>query len=171
MEREVPTKEAVPEYSLFFAENALQPVTEGASKEAKNIIRLFFDANFDVSELSRHVEKTDDCKQILGDSRKMELAGERCTYNIANIGSASSVSGAVLFDKVAVAVLQRQVTMSSSQNVCFSSRQAPEGQSIRMVGYAARSRKERCGRGWWRRESVTSCEVLRLVTCPNRSQN
>lgn len=119
VEEEVPTEEAVPRFCLVFAESARQTVNRGAQIKVKNTSRLICEVNFDVGELCRHVMEIDDSKQTLDETRDGKLAEDGFTKKIVKNAIRSSFPGAVLFGRVVVAVLWRQMAISSSQDVPF----------------------------------------------------
>lgn len=86
VEEKVPTKEAMAEFCLVFAEAALQVVNTKARKKVENIIRLIYDGNFDADELCWHVSRIDDCKRLLEHSRDKELAEDCFTKMVAKRG-------------------------------------------------------------------------------------
>lgn len=85
----------------------------------ENIIPLVLDANFETGELFRHVKQIDDCMRILDNSGDEKLAGEEFTNETMKGGSGSPLSGALSYKQVGVAVLHRQMAMSSFRGVFF----------------------------------------------------
>lgn len=68
----------------------------------------------------RLICKIDDRKRTLDDSSNEKLAREGFAKEIVSSESGSSVCGAVLYRKDALAVLKRQVSMRSSEDVFYS---------------------------------------------------
>lgn len=93
-----------------------------ARRKVENIIQLLFDAHSDVGELRWSVKVVDDCKRPLEDTGDEALAAECSGKEIVRTESGFSLSGAVLNKKNVLAFLRRQITMSLSQDLFFSSR-------------------------------------------------
>lgn len=79
------------------------------------------------SEPRQDIKEIDDDKRILNDSRDEELAAGGFKTKIVRNETNSSAFGAALYKKKVVAVLRRQIAISSSQDVVFSSQEAPKG--------------------------------------------
>lgn len=60
------------------------------------------------------MQRTDDCKRILGDSRDKDLDGKGLTEKIVRSRSDWSVSGAALNRMNVLVVLRKQIATSSS---------------------------------------------------------
>lgn len=75
------------------------------------------DATFDADELSRRAKTIEVCKPILDDTMDEKLDGGGLTNEAVKCGHCSSLSRAGLFKENIVAVLQKQMAMSSSRDV------------------------------------------------------
>lgn len=95
-DEEVPREEVVSEFSVFFAEIALQLVSRGRRKEVQNTLRLVSDVNFGANGLRRHMMEAENCKRISEDGNKKELARKNFKKETVKVGNGLSISGAVL---------------------------------------------------------------------------
>lgn len=134
------------QFCLFFAETALQLLSGETGRKVKSTIRLFSDANFEESELCWLVKKLRDYKPIPDDSKTAEIAGERFKKEILRSESNSMVCGAVLFKREFVTVLQRQRTMSLSQDVSYICEKFKVEQGTSLLRHMANVNRRMCKR-------------------------
>lgn len=123
---EEPTRERKMEFCLLVARISLQLASKEERWELENIIRIVSDASFDAGGHCRQVKNTDDRKRMLEDSRNWTLAGESLTKKIVETGSRSSVSGAMLYRKDVLAVLEKEKAMGLSRDVFFNLKDVSE---------------------------------------------
>lgn len=105
VERKQHTEKAVPQCFLSVGETALQPVSSGEKKEAKNIAQPISGSNFEAEQRSWHVQEVDVCKLLLKRGRYDALDVKGFTKEIVRLGSSSLVSRAVLYKKGVSATL------------------------------------------------------------------
>lgn len=105
---------------MVFAKIALQLADRRARKKVGSIIRIVSEGSFGKGELRRHTKRIDDCKRIFASCSNKELAGDDFTKKTVKSKNYSSVLGALLYKKEFFAALQRQMAMSSPQDVFYS---------------------------------------------------
>lgn len=126
MEKEAPTENAIPEFCISFAHIALQLVKKKTRHNVGSIFQLVSDADFDARNLRWYVKTVDDCNRLLKDRKDQALAAKDRPKKIVNTTSGSSMPRAFLYRKDVLAILRRQMTMDSSQDVFFSSLNVPK---------------------------------------------
>lgn len=113
-------KSSGPKSSIYvlssFTETASQLVSRRERWDPENNAQIVSKANYDTEKLRPHVKIADDCERLLECRADKAFAEEGMAETILRAGSASSVSGAVLYRENVLGAVRKQMTTGFSQN-------------------------------------------------------
>lgn len=104
VEEEDINRETARRFFSVCAEITLQPASKRGKMEVEHINRVVSDSDSDVGKLRRLVKRTSYSKRKQDESRDDQLAGESFTEKSSKSGISSTVTGALLYRKDALAV-------------------------------------------------------------------